>query len=214
MYMPPNAKVKTWDHIKENLPQATISNSNHIFLLGDLNCDMLAPNNKLFKVLDSLHMTQIIKTATHLTKGKSTLLDIVATNSLDLITIHAVLPPSLSNHCAVTTTVNLKKQRSKPVKRKIYNYKEANWGTINQDLLEHNWNKLDQYQTVEESVSEFTKAYHSITSRHIPSKIVKVSNARKPWMTERLEKLAEKKRKAYKKPRKLTSQGTFANSIS
>ena len=76
-------------------------------MCGDINCDMNIPNNRLG--FSKLHVEQLIKTPTHFTENSATLIDVIATNSADIIEDAKVEPPSLSRHCDVSVLLNMRK---------------------------------------------------------------------------------------------------------
>ena len=45
-YRPPNSKVETWTLIEQSIESAKLDKTNNIFIIGDLNCNMLIPNNR------------------------------------------------------------------------------------------------------------------------------------------------------------------------
>ena len=87
VYRPPNERAECWDLLSENLEKAKDTDIKTIILTGDLNCNLLQNNTKLQKLLDSLHMEQMITEPTHYTDRNATLLDIIATH---LILLHVV----------------------------------------------------------------------------------------------------------------------------
>ena len=67
MYLPPGRKVKLWDNIDTDIINAKATRVDRIVLLGGLNCNMLEKGSKLEESLESLHITIVIKEATHIT---------------------------------------------------------------------------------------------------------------------------------------------------
>jgi hypothetical protein len=133
-YRPPNAPVEQWNLIEESLDQAKQTGIQSIFILGDLNCDFQVPGNRLEGILSTRHFTQLIQEPTHISQQSSTLLDIIATTSLDLVINSTVRSPSLSNHCDVGVLLSLQKPKRQYLKRTVYDYKRANWRKLNQDI--------------------------------------------------------------------------------
>ena len=84
-YRPPNSNIEHWATIEESIERAKSSDIPYIFILGDLNCNMLTPNSKLSVVIDSFNMTQLIKEPTHITNNSQPLIDIIVTTSIDLV---------------------------------------------------------------------------------------------------------------------------------
>ena len=119
-YRPPNSPAETWLNLEANIAEAKSSGIPHTMIIGDLNCNMLQPNNKCQKMLDNLHMEQLIKDPTHTTDNNATLLDIIATNSYDLVESTQVRNPSLSNHTNIHVILNIDKPHIKSHSRTIY----------------------------------------------------------------------------------------------
>jgi hypothetical protein len=134
MYRPLNANVEYWNLIEESINQAKQANIPNMFILGDLNCNVQTPNNRLEIILSNFHFTQIITEPTHYTPTSATIIDIIATTSLDLVKNTSVRSPSLSNHCDTCVILTLKPEQQKTVNRKTYNYKKANWENLRKKL--------------------------------------------------------------------------------
>jgi hypothetical protein len=84
----------------------------------------------------------MIKAPTHFTPNSSSLLDIIATTSSDLVKRAEVEGPSLSNHCDVTALVSLNKPHAERFRRKIYNYELADWEKMKTLVRQENWEPI------------------------------------------------------------------------
>ena len=111
-YRPPGgpyAKENFMEYLERSLATAA-NEKKEILLLGDFNCDMTRPNaitKKLQSILKAYGLTQIIKEPTRVTKGSSTLIDIIATTHLQYIQAPRVINNSLSDHHTVACTYSL-----------------------------------------------------------------------------------------------------------
>jgi hypothetical protein len=179
--------------------QAKETGTNHILMMGDLNCDQSKNNNKLEQILGNSHMTQLIQEPTHITESSETILDIIATSSLDLVKEISVRAPTLSNHSGVTVTLDLKRKNERGAKRAILNYSKANWRELNEELASFDWEQIMQEPDLECMVSRWTKEYIKIVEKHIEKKHIRVDDSNKVWKTEKISRLIRKKRKAYHK---------------
>jgi hypothetical protein len=127
MYRPPNSVAEIWDKIEDSIESAKNTGIGSIYLLGDLNCDQQIPGNKLETILTNFHMTQLVHEPTHITPTSQTILDIIATTSMDMVKNTAVMSPSLSNHCTVGVLLNMQKVHENSFRRKVLNYNRADW---------------------------------------------------------------------------------------
>jgi hypothetical protein len=201
-YRPPNSNTEYWDLLEENLEQAKSSGIPNIFLLGDLNCDMSIPNNKLERLLSNLHFTQVITSPTHITTTSETIIDIIATTSLDLVHSSMVRSPSLSNHCDTGILINLKNAKRQTHPRQVYNYKKANWEKLNNDLKTHNWEPILQHADINQQAAEWTATFLRYVRANIPYKLIQADPDDHPWITAGVRKLRKEKEKAHRKAKK------------
>ena len=131
-----------------------VRNPRKIFFIGDINLSTVSwpisedktirsRIDKLF--VDSffeLGMYQYIVQPTHI-KGRT--LDLLITNSKSCISNINVFPDKdicSSDHYLITFEVNAKIEYKKVPKRKILNYKKANWSSLNDDLASVNWTPI------------------------------------------------------------------------
>ena len=104
--------------------------SNNIFLLGDLNCDLLGArehtdlidnNNKTRKLLnlfDLFSMQNVVNEPTRVTPTTQSLIDLIATTKVNLVGKSGSLPLGLSDHC----TSYLRNSQAKQQKTPTQNY--------------------------------------------------------------------------------------------
>jgi exonuclease III len=60
IYRPPNETAIYWEQLADHIELAKDQNIETIMIAGDLNCNLLLPNNKLQQVLDNYHMEQLV----------------------------------------------------------------------------------------------------------------------------------------------------------
>ena len=107
-YRPPDCALNCFeDYFKPNYIQAlTISISQPIFILGDVNCDMLheGPNKKaLFELATELNLKQIIEEPTRITDATQSLIDVILA-----LQESGVLNCTISDHLPVYIILKLK----------------------------------------------------------------------------------------------------------
>ena len=123
------------------------------FFVGDLNLDKIKWNNltstsntqNLFlSTFNDLGWTQIISNPTH---SRGNILDIFLTNNPHLISSMCIHNNEIikSDHYALSCNIDIKPKRIKINKRKLYNFKKANWQGLNDELSHVDWNSLLQY---------------------------------------------------------------------
>jgi hypothetical protein len=199
MYRPPNSKVEMWSKIEEALEQAKMAGPKHIFLMGDMNCDMNKKGNRLEEILDTMHMTQLITDITHRTDHSETTLDIIATNSLDMVkTVHTG-SPTLSNHSDVSVSIDLRKQKTTGPRRRVFNYRRADWVGMNAEIENTDWEEILTRGSMDDIVEAWTTKFSEIIKQYIPQRTVKQNEENNPWLTPEIKTLRKRKQRAYKK---------------
>ena len=93
IYRPPNASSEFFDHF-EKLIKAIDDENNEMYILGDLNCDMLKtdkdsnfPTKKIKTLYELYQLSQLIDEATRVTMTTSSLIDHIVTNQRKFLTL-------------------------------------------------------------------------------------------------------------------------------
>lgn len=88
-YRPPNSPASLWDDIELSLDLAYNTNITNIIITGDFNANLFVSNSISNRVLDMFRMygmSQCISTEpTHFTEHSSSLLDIIAISSPNIL---------------------------------------------------------------------------------------------------------------------------------
>ena len=116
---PPDTSTICFDtDLSETLVQALLLNK-PIFILGDLNCNMLNDNDPscqaLMSFCSSFNLLQLITHPTRITETSETLIDVLLATNGNLVMEAKVVPLSISDHDLICATLKLKKERTKPV---------------------------------------------------------------------------------------------------
>ncbi|MPC91757.1 hypothetical protein E2C01_086814 [Portunus trituberculatus] len=96
-----------------------------VYILGDLNDDLLLPRNKLSQITRNNKLAQLITSSTRITSTTATLIEVIITNKPELALNADVIPSAIADHDLVATTVNINKpKRSSVFKavRDLHNY--------------------------------------------------------------------------------------------
>ena len=180
-----------------------------LFIVGDMNLSTANwsttsnpaasnPTERLF--LDSFNefdLKQCIKSPTH---NKGRILDLL-TNSAPLLQNVQVLNNTSickSDHFPITFEVNSHVKYKKPPKRKILNFKKANWQALNKDLTNVDWTNLIDCAEPELSWRCFKSILFRLISKHIPTITIKLGY-KSPWFDSESHNAYLKKKRAHKK---------------
>ena len=196
--------------IEKSLRSVFLNHKNSkIFVMGDLNLSDIhwpldenySPSNTIegafIDTFNELGMTQCINSSTHI-KGKT--LDIVLTSHESNLQDIEILEHNVvckSDHFPITFNVKTQITRKKSCKRKIYNFKRANWDALNYELRQTNWKAmLDSYEP-KLAWCRFKTKLFELVNKYIPKIVIK-SEFKPPWFDSELYHLCRKKERCRK----------------
>jgi len=129
-------------------------------LIGDLNLpqacweDNSSPvsiEQHFIDTFNDLSLKQLVTVPTHI---KGNILDNILTDKPDLISnlfVDDMHSPCGSDHYPIFFKLKLNASRKKPCKRKIYNFKRADWPKLNDELSSKDWDHLFRNRSADES---------------------------------------------------------------
>ena len=184
--------------LEENLRKAS-ELSNRLVVLGDFNIDMLNPNTKNAKYLNSIfdtyNLTQHIKKVTRidLNSGKGTLIDHVWTTD-EIKVINSGTCQGISDHLGTFVKLNRKNinTKIKPPEKLSRNYKNYDPKKFCVDtakaISDSKIELLIQDKNLDGATEELIKVITEIASVHAPLNLKKyqTSSTYIPWMTDEL----------------------------
>ena len=191
-----------------------------LFIIGDLNLQNInwetckSSNNveKLFlEEFFKLGLIQCITTPTHI---KGNILDVLLRNSenpISNIQIKSNCEICKSDHHAIIFDIMLKIKHKKPRKIKRFNFKRANWHSLNTDLNNVDWVSVLDCMEPDQAWIKFKSSLNYFLKTYIPKVTTKL-NSQPPWFdTECYLKCKEKKRlhKKYKSTKSTADELKF-----
>ena len=146
---------------------------------------------------DELGLLQCIEEPTHI-KGRT--LDLLLTNNRPIIRDVEVLKHidiCKSDHYALSFSVITKFKRRKSSKRKVYNFKRANWDRLNQEIGSVPWEAFIDGQDPELAWTSFKDIFFRLVERNVP----RISISEKftsPWFDSECYEAYRSKERAHK----------------
>ena len=147
---------------------------------------------------DELGLDQCITVPTH-DKGRT--LDLVVTNSQPLVTNLNVLGKDSvckSDHFPVTFEVKTNVKHRPVPKRKIYNFKKANWTGLNETLCNVPWNLVINNREPEQAWCNFKELLFRAINMYIPTITIKATFS-SPWFDSECFESYRDKDRAHKR---------------
>ncbi len=180
-----------------------------IFILGDFNlCNVIWPygenvqenispiEQSFLESFNNFGLQQCITVPTHL-KGRT--LDLLLTNCpgiVEAINVDKNVSICNSDHFPVEFKVKVNVQHKKAPKRKIFNFKRANWDAMNHDLRGVNWDTLVGSTEPEFAWRILKNKIVAFANRHIPTITIK-NNSQPPWFDSEVHHAYLKKERAH-----------------
>ena len=139
VYRPPNSSpsLAFQEELNNSLISA-LSYNKPVFILGDLNCNLLNSTDPgataLKAYCSSFNLTQLISQPTRVTQCTKSLLDVIITSNDQLVIKSGVFPSSISEHDVVYANPRLKNNRQKPIYITLRSFKNYNRTAIQQSM--------------------------------------------------------------------------------
>ena len=182
-------------------------NLRKVFIAGDFNLHSVdwPPQStntpirihKLFTdTFQELGLDQLITCPTHI-QGKT--LDLLLTNHSSLVSdvnVNSSSQLCKSDHSVISFKVKANKVIKRCPKRKIHNFKKANWNRLNEDISHVPWYSLIDSREPEIAWYNFKTILHALIDKNIP-KITVQNNFSPPWLDSECFSACRKKNRAH-----------------
>ncbi len=174
-----------------------------MYLLGDLNCNMLNKSNLSQRMCDEYQLTQHIKEPTWITNNLTTCIELVYSSYLEKISQSGLVPIGFSDHDMqfVVRTSTMPKREARQVQ--ITNYKNYNVQSFNGYLWLLPWSVINVFEDPQVMWDIFVLLFTEAADKHAPW-IHKRIKGRHPIHYRRIEKTHVEQR--YGKSQELPSQ--------
>ena len=173
-----------------------------MYLLGDLNCNLLDKTNqfaqKLLSIMETFQLSQQIEKPTRITSSSSSLLDVCITTSPEKVSNSGVIHVGFSDHSLIyiIRKINIP-TKTKTIKEiEIRNFKKFNKERFLYDLQLMSWEQVDNKEDVNAMWTCFKDLFLKVLDKHAPliSKRVKTKSGL-PWVTKDIrEQMKERDR--------------------
>ena len=205
IYRPPQGNVDSFIQVLEDTLDCYDLNRTEIYLMGDLNIDIMDKKNpstkKLVDLTKPYGLRQLIKHPTRYSKDKNTILDLIYTNS-DFIYDSGVCDVNLSDHQLILTTRNKIKTRYSKCNFTGRSYRNYNKEEFQNKVHDSDWRDYDQINTVSGKWKEMLRIILKCIDELCPTKSFSVKQEKEPWITPQLIELIKDKDHAIKKAKR------------
>ena len=208
IYRPPNSNSAYMDLIKESVDRAYNTNIVDIIIAGDFNFDMaLNSDNKITELVNEFHLSQLITESTHFTEHSASTIDLVLVrNTANILQSHVTdpfIPDQVRYHCLIVVYLKFTRPSTISFKRKIWNYKLADYDKYRRLISE--FNLVEHLQTdndIDSNVQCISTAILSAADKAISNKVITVKLSDQPWVTCRRKQLVRTRKRTFRQYRR------------
>ena len=196
VYRPPSALSEFFDHF-ENLIKAVDNENKEMYILGDLNCNMLKTNNdsniptkKIKSLYELYQLTQLIDEATRITPTTTSLIDHIVTNMPEKISDSGVIHTGISDHSLVFAIRKISIVTKQENTLEIRNMKNVDEGKFIEELLKQHWEYVYFFADDANAMWGIWKnLFLEVLDKHAPLQQKKIRSKKIPWITSDIKKL-------------------------
>ncbi len=218
VYRPPSALPEFFDHF-ERLIKAIDNENKEMYILGDLNCDLLKPDSesniptkKIKSLYELYQLSQLIDEATSVTIKTTTLIDHIVTNTPEKISDSGVVHTGISDHSlvfAIRKISVIKKQENIVEMRNMKNFDKKKFVT---ELLNQHWEYVYFFAEDPNAMWEiWKKIFLEVLDKHAPLQYKKVRSKKVPWITTEIKKLINTRDRLKRKAISTNQENDWSN---
>ena len=214
-YRPPSSSPAIFDNVFTVIQQLNLSSFSSFVLIGDFNIDFYNSSHPLFSQLNALlysfSLTQVVHSPTHSKpNGEPSLIDLALLSDTSQLTECSTIPP-LANSDNKGLHLQLKWKVTtyctKPSQRKIWDYKNANFGRACDLINSTDWNSLLLEGDVNTSTLNWHRRFLEIMSECIPQRTLpKRHNL--PWLNNNISRCIRRRNIAFRAWRRSPNPST------
>ena len=193
-YIPPDSPIGIFSSFEHLIGILDLENTEY-YLMGDLNCDMIATRFdndtcKLMSITDVYGLQQLITEPTRVTPTSSTLIDVIYTNFPDKIVCSGVCQISISDHSMVFAYGKLSINgvtlgHNTLTYRKFSKFNRTNFRN---DIASQKGDEINNFSNPNDMWSKWKYMFLSIVDKHAPLRTMRVRSRSSPWITSELKK--------------------------
>lgn len=203
-YRPPQTPTTCFESLSNSLTDALLLDLD-IFVLGDLNCNLLGSSSEATSLTDftsTFNLHQLIEKPTRITETTKSLIDVIMTTNVNVVTLSDAVACSISDHRLVYVAMALKTPRLKPSYVTIRSYPKYNAKRFCEDLALVPFHMTYMFDDFDDQVETFNALFTDILNDHAPIKRVKIKSRPNPFVTTEIRQLMKTRDRWHKRANK------------
>ena len=134
---------------------------------------------------------------------ESNLLDLFFTNKPGLVK-SSISIPGISDHEIVLTDCSIKPLINKQQPRRIHLWKRADWDKLKTEAVKfkESFLSLAGSRSVTENFNSFKSFIDQLTSKHVPTRLLRANTKHLPWITQAIRRMCKRKQRLFSKAKR------------
>ena len=199
--------------------RAVCKKYNKVVIIGDINLASIKdwenplPSCRIEEsyvdLFNDLGLKCLVNQSTH--KGGN-ILDLLMCNQPGIVSNLSIDPDKIccSDHYSFSFEISRCVSKKKPPKKRIFNYRKANWDGLNQELHNINWYDLFQGKCIYEAWEIFKSKLDISMRKFIPMSNVRFKR-RPPWFDDEIQDICKNKDRLRKKAKSSSNPDDIGN---
>ena len=190
VYRPPSVPAAATDDLHDQLLHLH-SLGKSIFVLGDMNLDLLCPEKPgvryYMQLLDDLNLKQIVPVPTRpsqtMEASPGTLIDHISIPAADSVTTAVVVPNSCSDHSVIIAQCYAYRRKPPRPEVTIRSTRSLSTDALCLDLLSADWSGVYEASDINDKWSGWLSVWSPIVDKHMPLVKIRPKHPPCPWLT-------------------------------
>ncbi len=200
-YRQPSATVDYWDLIRQSFWK--VNNTGLKFIaFGDFNSDFNFPSKHLVDILHMFQLHQLTNSDTRITPTSSTCIDLIITQTPQVIKSIEVLPEICSDHCVPCATVINNTNTNYSFKRTLYNYDKLDAIKFCNMLSRIDWADAMQNGSIDDCAEHFNTIFFEAACNCMPVKTVTIRSKDAAWINADIRWAIKQRYRLFKKAKR------------
>ncbi len=194
VYRHPKALAASFEYLQDVFSQICLCKKG-FYILGDFNDDLLLKGNRLNRIIRSSKLSQLIEEPTRVTPTSASLLDLVITNSPNLVINKDVVPQVIADHDLISIFVNISKPKRKPLMKTF-----RHLGSYSSDILctlllseSYTLNQIMETDDVDLQINIFNDTFIRCLDKCAPVVTREINRPLAPWFNDDLRQAIKKR---------------------
>ena len=205
IYRPPQGSIDGFTHVLDNIFTEIDLSKVELYLIGDMNVDMIDKQNeayrKLIELTKPIGLRQLIKQPTRYSNARDSILDICFTNC-DFIQKSGVCDINISDHQMILLTRKKKLKQKNKCTFTGRSYRNYSKNEFQDRVINADWYNFRKETTVEGKWKKLIAIIEDSINVSCPLKNFKIKQVKEPWITAPLIELIKDKDIAIKQAKK------------